>query len=206
MKDFNRIYNGLPSNGWLDRDEAELLWGSAQLTTGSILEVGCYHGRSTCLLAELGRPLFCVDPFKDFDSDDPTGTKIYEAWCRNLADRCIVCAIGMPAAGSWGGLEKCMKDNGWSTLVILHRKRIEEWKPRPVGFAYLDGDHTPVGTVNQLRAALECGAKSIGVHDVNDQGEGAKIKEVCLNVLGPWNHRVGRLAVWHLTGTHRRIP
>jgi hypothetical protein len=62
--------------------------------------------------------------------------------------------------------------------------------------AYLDGDHTYQGTYNQIKVAQRCLPSIIAIHDVNDNGGGKMIKEAALSLLGPWNERVERLAVW----------
>lgn len=169
---FDEVYETLPAAGWLTRPEAELLWRTAPACAGPILEVGSYQGRSTCLLALLGRPVYAVDPFDGFCAE-LSGDEVYGRLVSNLAHRCL--------------------DN-----VTVFRQRVEDWTPRPCGFAYLDGDHTYEGTENQIAAALRCGAKVIAVHDVNDSGEGQRIKDAALHWLGSWRERVERLAVWEV--------
>lgn len=142
------------------------------------LEVGCYQGRSTILLSRSCGFVYAVDPFKGFSSDDPTGEQTYLQFRKNLDDRGI-------------------------TNVHLTQCRVEEWRPRDVDFAYLDGDHTPDGTERQINIAKLCAARVIAIHDVNDDGEGQLIKETALEMLGFWDHRVGRLAVWDFS--HREF-
>lgn len=174
MKTFEEVWPTLPGTGWLAQEEARLLWDSAKQYEGAILEVGCYFGRSTVLLASLGRPLYCVDPFDGF-TDDYTGDYIHLGWQENLRSRDLI-------------------DN-----IMLFKMRVEDLVSRPpVGFAYLDGDHTAEGTKTQIRVAEECGTKAIAIHDVNDSGEGLAIKQVALEMLGPWKSRVERLATWRL--------
>lgn len=76
---FEEAYEQIPGNGWLSKEEARLLWKYATSVTGPILEVGCYKGRSTVLLALSNpqRQVYTVDPFSSFDSSDPTGS---DAW------------------------------------------------------------------------------------------------------------------------------
>lgn len=76
--------------------------------------------------------------------------------------------------------------------------KIDDWTPRPVGLAYLDGDHTYEGTLRQLAAAKACQAKIIAIHDVNDSGGGQTIRDAALKAIGPWNERVERLAWWEV--------
>ena len=48
---FDEAWEIIPGNGWLSRPEGQLLWDVAQTCSGDVLEVGCYQGKSTCLLA-----------------------------------------------------------------------------------------------------------------------------------------------------------
>jgi hypothetical protein len=54
--------------------------------------------------------------------------------------------------------------------------------------------------------ALRCHPDYILVHDVNDVGEGKAIRDACLEVLGPWKERVGRLAAWEVSEARRELP
>lgn len=172
MKTFEQVYETLPANGWLTEEEARLLWDFAGQFSGPILEVGVYHGRSSCLLASLGRPLYCVDPFDGFD-EDWGGDEIERRFRANMAGRDL-------------------------SNFFLFRMRVEDWNISNVNFAYLDGDHTAEGTRRQIEVARKCKAKGIAIHDVNDSGGGLPIKEVALKMLGPWESRAGRLATWRL--------
>jgi len=167
------LWDSLPGTGWLSRPEADMLFMAAAAAEGDILEVGCYHGKSTVLLSSLGRIVHAVDPFEGFSTDDPFGFIAKRAFLANLRER----GIGN---------------------VHLYHRRIEDWVPRPVGFAYLDGDHTPAGTATQIRIALAAGGRRLCVHDVNESGDGLLIKYTCLEMLGPWTERVGRIASWIL--------
>lgn len=196
--DFEQAFDILPTQGWLSKDEAQLLWDWAKGTDGPILEVGCYHGRATCLLAQLGRPLLCVDPFVGFDEDDMDGQKTIAAFYRNLASRGFS-TLTVPLTT---GLVEWPKEFPTEVpRVALFLQKIEEWLPErygPINFCYLDGDHTYEGTTAQVRVAIRAGAKRIAVHDVNDHGDGVQVREACLRILGPWVKRVGRLAVWEV--------
>lgn len=149
--DFDELFVSLPKDGWLKKDEARLLLDAASSTEGPILEVGCFHGRSTVLLASLGRLVISVDPFVGFNTLDMGGQETHKAFLANLEERKI--------------------DN--VSLVI---SQIEDWAVQPVGFAYLDGDHTYDGTRNQIKAALDGGVSALCVHDWCDAGDGAEIK------------------------------
>lgn len=169
IKTFEDAFSGVPSHGWLTVDEAHLLYRTAQKTSGPILEVGCYYGRSTVLLAGLGRVIHAVDPFLGFSNKDPSGDVAKKSFLKNT---------------------EAFPD------VVLHKKDIRCWKPRPCGFAYLDGDHTYTGTVSQIKVALKCDPSWIAVHDVNDKGGGLEVKRACVELLGQWTERENRLAVF----------
>lgn len=169
MLTFKEVYDSLPTDGWLSENEAQLLYYSAGARTGPILEVGCYMGRSTCLLAAFGRTLVCVDPFDGFH-DKLSGDDIEYRWKKNT--------------------ERFPN-------VILNRCKIEHWcTTAEFGFAYFDGDHTYEGTIAQLKSITL--PKCFAVHDYNDDGGGAEVKRACLDVVGPPVLRVERLAVWLL--------
>lgn len=154
MMTFEEAFNQTPGNGWLTVEEARLLWDSALAAPyGPILEVGVYQGRSTCLLACLERPLWCVDPFFGFDSNDQQGHKTRDIWERNVRDR------------------------GFNN-VTLFPVHIEQWPTQhvPITFAYLDGDHTYQGTQAQIGAALLAGAEHMCIHDYATSGGGLEVK------------------------------
>lgn len=170
---FDEVFPTIPAEGWLAEDEARLLWEIASVCEGPILEVGCYCGRSTILLAHLGRPVYAVDPFAGFSRDDPTGEGIKTRFLENLAYYAI-------------------------HNVLLFQQRIEDWEPCPLGFAYLDGDHTYAGTVAQIRKALVCKPQYIALHDIGEQGEAVDVTRAAFNNLGAWTLRANRLAVWRI--------
>jgi hypothetical protein len=167
---FENAYARLP-DGWLSEPEARMLWELLPMTEGPILEVGCYKGRSTCLLAATGRPVYAVDPFAGFSTEDPTGEATAREFLHNMALREF-------------------------TNVTLFPESIETWEPRPVGLAYLDGDHTYQGTAVQIKQALRCQPSVIAIHDVNDSGGGLAVRECAEQRLGPFTGRVERLAWW----------
>ncbi len=172
-RSFAEVLATCPGEGWLHIEEAQLLWKCCEETVGPILEVGCYCGRSTVFLAAHGRQVYCVDPFAGFNCDDPTGDGIAQRFLESMVFNNI-------------------------TNVTQFRMRVEDWEPMPVGFAYLDGDHTYQGTIDQIKVAQKCSPRIIAIHDVNDYGAGRKIKQAAVELLGAWDERVARLAVWRL--------
>lgn len=169
MITYNHVYARTPGTGWLDAEEGQNLFTFALLTEGPILEVGSYHGKSAVLLAHLERPVICVDPFNNFDSDYPDGNHVHEKFLENTKDY---------------------------PNITIHRMKIEDWTPQPVGFAYLDGDHTYEGTVRQIEIAMKCNPKYIAMHDVSDGGQGLEIKRAALERFGDWILRAGKMAVF----------
>lgn len=169
--------------GWLTLDEALLLVDAASRTAGPMVEVGSYYGRSAALLGRMRddlpkhlvpRRLTCVDPWADCGDfvygPDVTGDEVFEDFKKHV-----------------DGLG-----------VVIARCRVEDWTSTPADFWYLDGNHTYNGTRAQVEIALANGAKVVAAHDVNDAGGGVAVKAACLELLGPWQERVGRLAVWEL--------
>jgi hypothetical protein len=152
---FDQLFHSLPSDGWLHRDEAELLLKAASVSTGDILEVGSYCGRSTALLASLGRRIHSVDPFDGFHTER-SGDEIAELFWANMAARGI-------------------------RSIVQHRIHVERWPILACGFAFLDGDHTYEGTCRQIDVALRSlsmgGGRTFCVHDYAETGGGALVKK-----------------------------
>jgi hypothetical protein len=171
---FADVYDGLP-DGWLTRDEAELLWRYASRAAGPFVEVGSYNGRSSVLLGSVALAketrLYCVDPWPNDFGDAVSGDERFRRW----------------------------QDNTRDLPVIAMRMRVEEWLPIRASLLYLDGDHTYQGTLSQTLQALRCHPDYVLVHDCNDVGEGAEVRRACLEILGPWHERVERLAAWEVS-------
>lgn len=199
LREFLTAFDRCTSAGWLDGEEALLLTATAEETSGPLVEFGSYQGRSAMLLAQLTeevvcslpfgrgaeryripRVLHCVDPWADGFHSTLSGDEIYRLFLGHLVE--------LPNRGR---------------NVVVHRRRVEDWDPRglaglnvPAGLVYCDGDHRYAGTKAQLAKALACYPQAIAAHDVNDAGEGLEVKRACLEVLGPWRERRGKLAVW----------
>ncbi len=180
LLEYIKAYDIITSHGWLHFDEGALLIGVADKTEGSIVEVGCYQGRSAMLLAQLERPLHCVDPWDDSFSTDYKGDRVLELFLSNMKGLAVKMGPRFPS-------------------VIVAREKVEDWKPVEAGFVYLDGDHTYKGTKAQIEKALACHPQAIAIHDCNDRGEGANVKRAALELLGPYCQRMGAMAVWYGT-------
>jgi hypothetical protein len=159
---------GLP-DGWLSDLEARLLLKSAAETSGKIIEVGTFKGRSAVALASLERTVVCIDPWSDGFAKGVRGDDILSEFMKNIEG----------------------VDN-----IIPVRSRVEDALPIPAGFVYLDGDHSYDGTIKQIQFAILCSPSCIAIHDVNDKGGGLKVKRAAISILGPWDYRTERLAVW----------
>lgn len=159
LEEFKVIYDQIPGNGWLSENEAKLLWFAVTQSTGPILEVGCYQGRSTCLLAATLRPVYAVDPFNDEFDDTNPGEVLLTKFKDNLLQRNL-------------------------HNVQLYRQKIKDWKPQPVNFAYLDGDHTYPGTLEQITIATRlCNATHVCIHDYESVPIKNAVSYTRLNVL-----------------------
>lgn len=174
VTEFRTAFSRITSQGWLTFEEALLLVDYASRTSGPIIEIGSYMGRSAMLLAHLRRSLTCIDPWDDHFHDSLKGDAIYDRFIDNI----------------------CSLPDNLGHYVLPTREYIEYWTPTPAGFVYCDGDHSYVGTVNQISKALQCGPDFIAVHDVADTGGGRIVKDAALASLGMWIERVGTLAVW----------
>ena len=201
MKTFEEVW-AKRCDGWLSEPEAWLLWSTAKDCQGTILEVGCYTGRSTCLLAELERDMIVVDPFGDFGLPNTTGDQALERWIANVLALDALLHKNDDRSRQWLTRERLADDERPVQTICLERRRVEDLQlDQESGFdtcyfAYLDGDHTRKGTLWQIFKALDAGATTIAVHDVNDVGGGAEVKGACLDLLGPWTDKVESLAVW----------
>ncbi len=129
--------------------------------------------------------MYCVDPFIGFDSDDADGKKTLAGWMNNLASRQYSMSDMTPPLhaqppGGFGFTPTltCGESKWPAPVVVLYRQRIEDWKaPFPIGFAYLDGDHTFEGTKAQINAARAAGAPVVCIHDYAEEGGGKLVKE-----------------------------
>lgn len=172
--------------GWLSLDEASLLYHLArQVKTGSIVEVGSYHGRSTVALA-LGaqsggnRPVYAIEPHEEF--------------------------VGM-LGGQFGpedraGFYQSMLNSACYKNVRLVNLSSEVvtpgWK-NPVSLLWLDGDHTYEG----VKRDFDCWRKHlsasafIAFDDTTDQrlGPFRLVNELLNSGKYKFCYSVGKVAV-----------
>ena len=162
------LYNSLPEGG-LYWSEAKLLWDWASKTSGKILEVGSAYGKSAVLLGTLAK-----QQSRNLICVDPWfgdhGEKLYRIFLKNIKD--------LP--------------------ITAERKRIEDWDPQPVGFAYLDGDHSYEGTQAQIRKALACNPSVIAIHDFGEDHEQLIVAVATVILLGRPIARAERMAIYQL--------
>jgi predicted O-methyltransferase YrrM len=159
--DYAGIVAGL--EGWLYDEEVELLYRLASgVSSGAIVEIGSYRGKSTVALAlgsrdHHGVPVYAIDPHETF-----TGVMGFEfrpgdrtAFLRNIL-RCevseIVRLVNLPSRVAAGG---------WN---------------QPVGLLWIDGDHR----YESVKQDLECwqphlapGAL-VALHDSTDPNLGPR--------------------------------
>lgn len=187
--DFATAYARITSEGWMDREEATILYRYAGMTGGDVVEVGTHYGRSAMLLAQLGRPLHCVDSWDDSFPDNGAGPyrpkEPGDVVLRTFIDN-VTRLMG----------------EVWCGLITYYRVRVEDWNPVPAGFVYLDGDHSYEGTAAQIRKGLACRPTYLAMHDVGAPATEA-VTQAALNLLGPWRDKSGKVAVWGPFTTQR---
>lgn len=139
--DFERLFESwiAPVEGWLSRDEAELLYRAARsAVAGAIVEIGAYRGRSTLALAlgsrdGAGLTVYSVDPHRPWTGPGggEYGPADREAFYRN------VLAAGVAA---------------WSRLVGLQSLEAARAIDGPLSLLFIDGDHTDQAVMQDVRA------------------------------------------------------
>jgi cephalosporin hydroxylase len=136
---------------------------------GDLIEIGCYTGGTTRLLARVarahGRRVIAVDPWADDEA-------VCEKFLENIAGY-------------------------WRMMDIIHSRSqepqvIEQIKACPLCFAYVDGLHTHDGLLSDIRAVGHC-AGVIVVDDVSYECEPENLRPACW--LGA--QELGRVLYWH---------
>ena len=138
------IAPALPIFGWMS--PPELTWLAQEASAcRSIIEVGCYKGRTTRVLGDHVQPsglVYSVDPWGGYTNDDgsqaawatPNGVtweSVYEEWTRNVADLLHL------------GTVQCVRATSMSALNML---------PSLVDFVFLDGDHREAAVLAEIAA------------------------------------------------------
>ncbi len=68
MTTFDVAYGSNQSGGWFTREEALLLWNNFLPVPGVIMVAGCYHNRTACFLALLGRTVHAVERLENWQA------------------------------------------------------------------------------------------------------------------------------------------
>lgn len=118
-------YEGNEIEGWMSMGELEWLYNNA-LGMRTILEVGCWKGRSTHALLSTGKPVVAVDHFRG--SASQVGVDQPHEWVRN------------------NDLYAAFKENvgmfpNLFVMKMTSRKASEFFKPRSIDMIFVDGDH-----------------------------------------------------------------
>lgn len=143
-------------SGWMSDAELTFLAETARKSR-SIIEIGCYYGRSTMALADnTDGHVICIDPYMGvYDSPNPNirldfNETVYNDFLWNLSEH----------------IE--------SGKVIHYRKTVGEidMSDMPVAhFVFIDGDHSYEGCKKDIQFALELVGKGvIAGHDWGTPG------------------------------------
>jgi cephalosporin hydroxylase len=104
--------------GWMGIDDCRALYDTVKDVTGEIVEIGCYGGRSTFMMA-MGSPahIITIDPFAD-DNPPVNYDEIYQ------------------------GFIKSMQELGLENRITLIKKRSQEARiNKKIDLLMVDGDH-----------------------------------------------------------------
>jgi hypothetical protein len=123
-------------SGWMSSAELEFIAKFAKEST-LIIEIGCYYGRTTMALADnTDGVVIAVDPYMGeypianqgvkLDFDEP----VYQDFLYNLSEHLT------------------------TGKVVHHRTTINDIPIYPADFAFIDGDHTYEGCLNDIRHCM----------------------------------------------------
>lgn len=166
-----------------DPVECFILWSAARKAGGPILEIGSWHGRSSCFLADAASSvLHCIDWWKG----DQTGG----------------------ANPSRKAMEDSLRLLGLTDRVVIHDADMTAFDYAVLPQAkmcFYDSDHSTAPTVSALTAASVCiepGAP-VFMHDASWQSTQAAIDQLCR--LGLYE-RDDYYNVWEGLAKLRRLP
>lgn len=149
---------GLALPGWRDAQDLALLWDAATAVPREslVVEIGCFLGRSTIVLADARRhagagPLIVVDPLDG--RGEPFSAPVYARILAAQGGRTQreVIESALEAAGL----------RPWADLVELTAEVAGSAWRDPVAMLVLDGDQSPAGAARAMaawQAYLEPGA------------------------------------------------
>lgn len=110
--------------GWFSRDEGALLYDVALESRDSIVEIGSWKGRSTCLLGWAaartpGRRVFAVDPHDGQIADGDGAAETFADFQRTIERAALL-----------------------GHVVALRQRSFDvEWAGDPIGLLFVDGFH-----------------------------------------------------------------
>lgn len=142
MPNFDRLAQ---LDGLISREVGEYLYHLAQLVSpdDAIVEIGSYHGQSTCYLAagrQLGTTVYAVDPWSERESE----------WRKSVKDRL--------ASPSYLKFKKQVASCGFrlgTDIIPLQTtsvKAAQKYRAKPVGLLYIDGNHLKHAVINDIRS------------------------------------------------------
>jgi len=110
--------------GWFTREEGALLFDAALASSGAIVEVGSWKGRSTCLLGAAakvvaGRRVFAVDPHEGEVTGGAGGPSTFEEFQDTLVRARLLLEV----------------------FPFRRRSYEVEWSWGPIGLLFIDGLH-----------------------------------------------------------------
>jgi len=166
--------------GLYRRDEAAFLYRLAR-RRGTLVEIGCWMGRTTSILLQAAKPwharVVTIDPFTPMPNSRDAGSAA--RWRRNLA------RVGLEP----GALMPCTSDEAAA-----------QWT-EPVAMVFIDGDHNYAAVRRDLdnwTRLVKVGGV-VALHDMFFPS----ITGVCQAVAEWWSEaRQGTLPAWELVGLH----
>lgn len=110
--------------GWFTVDEATYLYRTAVRTTGPIVEIGSWKGRSTAVLGKAaqktGNQVFAVDPHEGNVSDGPNTGKTLDEFMKNMIEAGVIDKV---------------------TPVVKRAADVNGEIPEEIGMVFIDGLH-----------------------------------------------------------------